>query len=106
MDSTPKQTPWELYLENLKNAPEETSEQRPARPWDLFNKKIGRIEDELASERLAICKDCPRIRKSSMTCKECGCFMPAKVKLPNAFCPIGKWQAVEEEPQSAEEDEE
>ena len=49
MDSTPKQTPWELYLENLKNAPEEASEQRPARPWDLFNKKIGRVEEELAS---------------------------------------------------------
>ena len=104
MNGQPKQTPWELYLENLKNAPEETSEQRPARPWDLFNKKIGRVEEELASERLAICKDCPRIRKTSMTCKECGCFMPAKVKLPNAFCPIGKWQAIEEEPQVVEED--
>jgi hypothetical protein len=110
MNDQPKQTPWELYLENLKNTPEETFEptnpgfQRPARPWDLFNKKIGKVEDELASERLAICKDCPRIRKSSMVCKECGCFMPAKVKLPNAFCPIGKWQSIVEEPQIVEED--
>ena len=30
--------------------------------------------------------------------------MPAKVKLPNAFCPIGKWQAIEEEPQAVEEE--
>ena len=106
MNGQPKQTPWELYLENLKSTPKETSEQRPARPWDLFNKKIGRVEEELASERLAICKDCPRIRKSSMLCKECGCFMPGKVKLPNSFCPIGKWQAVEQELEVYEEDEE
>lgn len=103
MSDQNKLTPWQLYLENLKNAPDETYEptsdkfQRPARPWDLFNKKIGRVENELAKERLAICKECPRLRKTIMQCKECGCFMPEKVKLPNAFCPLGKWQASEEE---------
>jgi hypothetical protein len=30
--------------------------------------------------------------------------MPAKVRLPNAFCPIGKWQATEEELQAVEEE--
>ena len=26
-------------------------EKRPARPWDLFNKKIGRVTDIIAKER-------------------------------------------------------
>ena len=30
-----------------------TDSTRPARPWDLFNKNIGRVQDTLAAERLA-----------------------------------------------------
>ena len=32
----------------------------PARPWDLFNKKIGRVTADVAAERFEICKACPR----------------------------------------------
>jgi hypothetical protein len=71
---------------------------RPARPWDLFNKSIGRVEEELAESRLAICEACPRYRKRLGQCKECGCIMPQKVKLPNAYCPLGQWDAVEVQP--------
>lgn len=66
---------------------------RPARPWDLFNKNIGRVETVVAAERLAICHECPSLKKTG-TCKECGCIMAAKVKLPNAYCPLHKWEAV------------
>lgn len=68
---------------------------RQARPWDLFNKNLGRVESEIATERLNICKGCEHLIKATNTCKECGCFMVAKTKLPNAFCPIGKWDKVE-----------
>jgi hypothetical protein len=68
--------------------------QRPARPWDLFNKNIGRVQTEVAAERFEICKACPEYIKTTHQCKECGCIMNAKVKLPNAFCPLGKWDAV------------
>lgn len=64
---------------------------RPARPWDIFNKKIGRVSDIVAKERLEICSKCPRFIKTTTQCKECGCFMNMKTKLPNAECPIGKW---------------
>lgn len=67
---------------------------RPARPWDLFNKNIGRVETEVAKERLAICLQCPELIKLTKQCKKCGCLMEAKTKLPNAYCPLGKWQEV------------
>lgn len=67
---------------------------RPARPWDLFNKNIGRVETEVAKERLAICLQCPELIKLTKQCKKCGCLMEAKTKLPNASCPLGKWQEV------------
>lgn len=67
---------------------------RPARPWDLFNKNLGRVETEVAAERFAICKECPELIQATSQCKECGCLMTAKTKLPNAECPLGKWGQV------------
>jgi hypothetical protein len=66
---------------------------RPARPWDLFNKSIGRVETIIAQERFAICKECPQLLPTG-NCKECGCFMSQKTKLPNASCPLHKWEQV------------
>jgi hypothetical protein len=63
---------------------------RPARPWDLFNKNLGRVTDTIAAERFAICKSCPEL-KAMDRCSKCGCFMESKTKLPNADCPLGKW---------------
>lgn len=65
--------------------------ERPARPWDLFNKNIGRVQTVVAEKRLAICEECPRFIKATTQCKECGCIMKLKTKLPNASCPLGKW---------------
>jgi Family of unknown function (DUF6171) len=65
--------------------------QRPARPWDLFNKNLGRVNDSVFSERLEICRACPSFIKATTQCKECGCIMNLKTKLPNAECPLGKW---------------
>src|SRR5215831_2559614 len=46
---------------------------------------------ETAEARMAICKDCPSFQSFLRTCAECGCFMPAKVRLPNVECPLKKW---------------
>ena len=73
----------------------EPTEQKPATPFDLFRKKIGRVSKEVAQERLDICKDCPFYTQGLGRCKKCGCFMPEKVKLPNAFCPVHKWETAE-----------
>jgi len=61
------------------------------RPWDLFNKNIGRVATIVAEKRLSICETCPSFIKTTTQCKECGCIMRLKTKLPNASCPIGKW---------------
>lgn len=93
-DKTPFEN-YQEYISYISSEENESPKDRPARPWDLFNKNVGRVTAELAEERIAFCEECPRYRKGVNLCRECGCFMPAKVKLPNASCPIGKWQAVD-----------
>lgn len=46
-----------------------------------------------ANVRYSICQACPKnlFDPDLFTCKSCGCFMPAKVKLLNAECPEGIW---------------
>ena len=70
-------------------------ENRPARPWDIFNKNIGRVTESVAAKRFEICKQCPEYIKATHQCKECGCIMNLKTKLPNASCPLHKWEAVD-----------
>jgi hypothetical protein len=45
-------------------------------------------------ERLEICKNCPRLFKPTYTCRECGCFMQIKARIPSQKCPLGKWDKV------------
>lgn len=67
--------------------------ERPARPWDLFNKNLGRVADKIQEERMLICSACPELSAVG-TCNQCGCFMAQKTKLPNAECPLHKWGQV------------
>lgn len=69
-------------------------ENKKARPWDLFNKNIEKVESEISIERLSICQKCPFFMKTTSQCKKCGCIMNLKTKLPHAECPIGKWNKV------------
>lgn len=82
------------------------TENRPARPWDLFNKNIGRVEEEIKDRRLAICRDCKFFVSLTQQCMKCGCIMPAKASLPNAECPEHKWLAEIPRSVSFKEDEE
>jgi hypothetical protein len=61
------------------------------KPWDMLNPNIEKLSEEVAQKRLDMCLGCDRLIKITNQCKECGCFMNLKTKLPNAFCPIGKW---------------
>lgn len=73
---------------------------RPARPLDLFNAALGRVETEVAAQRMSICNDCPMLKLG--VCQECHCVMALKTKLPNAYCPLHKWgqvRVVDAEPQ-------
>ncbi|NDB27945.1 hypothetical protein EB151_00135 [archaeon] len=45
-------------------------------------------------QRMDICKACPEYMQRIYTCRECGCFMPAKSKIANIRCPKDKWTEV------------
>jgi hypothetical protein len=66
------------------------AERSDVRPWDLINGS-PRAPEEIAAERLAICKGCEFFRKGNQTCKKCGCFMKLKTLIDKAGCPVGKW---------------
>jgi hypothetical protein len=46
---------------------------------------------EESNARFDICHSCEHFISFTSQCKECGCFMKAKTRLPNAECPVGKW---------------
>ena len=64
---------------------------RDAKPWDLVNPTITWAPEEVAQNRMSICKECPSYLLLTHQCKECGCLMNAKTKMPHATCPLGKW---------------
>ena len=78
---------WELWKE--KNAGDKIV------PWDIINPKIEKLSKEETNKRLDICLNCDRLIKLTRQCKECGCFMDMKARLPHASCPIGKWGEVD-----------
>jgi hypothetical protein len=81
-----EKTPWQLFKE--KQAGD------PARPWDLINPNIDKVDDDTFKYRYDICMSCPSLIKGTRQCKKCGCFMNQKAKLAHAGCPLGKWGPV------------
>lgn len=47
------------------------------------------IKDSLV--RLNVCKTCNSYNVKYKICKECGCYLPIKVKFDATRCPLGKW---------------
>lgn len=45
--------------------------------------------EKLATDRALICSDCPS--NVDNRCKECGCFLIAKVRSEYSKCPLSKW---------------
>lgn len=71
-----------------------STEERPARPWDIFNKNLRAVPESTFEERMDICRSCEHFIKLTSQCKRCGCFMNVKTKLTNASCPEGKWHQI------------
>jgi hypothetical protein len=74
-------SPWEQWKQNLGET----------RPWDMLNPNTEYVAEEVATERLSICKACPELIRATHQCKKCGCLMHLKTKLEKATCPLGKW---------------
>jgi hypothetical protein len=62
-----------------------------------YNFTLTRQEPETpeSKSRMDICNDCDSLMKPVKICKECYCFMPAKVLIPIVECPLGKWGKIE-----------
>jgi len=54
-----------------------------------FIKKL--LDNPQAKERFETCIQCPNFIQLTNQCSRCGCFMKAKVFVPNAHCPDNKW---------------
>lgn len=53
------------------------------------------VSQETYAARMALCRACEHLEKVAIfeICGKCGCFMPAKARLSDAECPIGKWRS-------------
>jgi hypothetical protein len=49
------------------------------------------LSEERQQVRKDICESCEHKIKITNICGKCGCFIPAKVTLAPANCPIGLW---------------
>lgn len=54
-------------------------------------------KQEDLSQRLSACSTCEHKKLVMLIpkCERCGCFIPAKARLQNEKCPIGKWERQE-----------
>ena len=49
------------------------------------------LNEERQQVRKEICESCEHKIKITNICGKCGCFLPAKITLAPANCPIGLW---------------
>jgi hypothetical protein len=46
--------------------------------------------EKIAENRMAECINCDQLTNLNR-CKQCGCYMPAKVRNETSTCPLKKW---------------
>lgn len=49
------------------------------------------ISNDQITKRYDACKSCTNFNNVVKVCKICMCFMPAKIRLERATCPVGLW---------------
>lgn len=54
-------------------------------------KSYANKPDFSPKERMRICKKCPKYDAMFGRCRDCGCFLRAKVEMAGEECPQGKW---------------
>lgn len=60
--------------------------------WLLSQMGLNAVEiEKLATERMAICNDCPLKNKMHNSCSVCSCSLPLKTRVKEESCPKDKW---------------
>lgn len=57
----------------------------------LIRGELTLSSEELATERLKVCTECPDFRHMTRQCSLCNCFMDMKTKILNTSCPKDLW---------------
>ena len=57
----------------------------------MYNSQNEQNQQLSPRDRITICKQCPMYDSIFGRCKDCGCFLRAKVQLAGEECPQGKW---------------
>ena len=59
--------------------------------WGKLVFKDPRVE-EVMLRRAKICSDCDSYcLRPYLHCRDCGCYLPAKLRSMGSECPLGKW---------------
>lgn len=46
---------------------------------------------QMYDARISVCKNCEHFNSEQFSCRECGCFLKFKGRIPFFDCPIRKW---------------
>lgn len=60
-------------------------------PLTLLNPAAYSKDQQQAIDRWRVCRECPELKAGR--CQQCGCVMKLKVRLTEATCDLGKWEA-------------
>ena len=53
------------------------------------------VDESVRQQRLLVCQSCESFSNRLNSCRECGCYMPAKASFAQTECPQGKWLQAE-----------
>lgn len=57
-----------------------------------FAYAVSGYNEQLSQQRLKVCRNCTEMR-NGLSCNLCGCILEAKTRVPEEYCPAGKWKA-------------
>lgn len=76
----------------LPNVPEMPPTLNGAAATEMARKQFKEAaEMSVIERRISFCKTCPYYDKNRELCRNCGCFLVAKVGLKHEACPLRKW---------------
>lgn len=58
---------------------------------DLASGDLEFATDEVAEQRMVVCRGCEIRHELTNVCTACGCFLPLKIRLLKSECPLEKW---------------
>lgn len=58
---------------------------------DTVKGDVKKSDNDLITNRIAVCNICPELKPTFRICGKCGCQIDAKSRYKQSTCPLGKW---------------